>query len=377
MNALLSSFCFTSESTDGRAYTESWQRMPPASIRSFGESFSVDYSVFFLCDQFFIDEATIQKVQASPELAKHKTLFDALSDAGRLRVVDYRSEVAPYEAFIREAANRDVSNIRAWRDALLELVEIWKRYEQLAWAIESDRAGDEPQGPRERQEDMWNTDTYRGALRLVLSGMVPGIGDWKVRHNLEQWNKGIPEEYKNYTRSVVSPYFHHVAATMCLSDVLGAAIYDWADIAPLYRRKVEQACLPSQLRLQDGGTSCRKLIDLMFPDFEPQSAKHLAAALNDRRIESLRSLVDQAVRGAVEFDFEFATRTLREVLRAEEVRDSYRSIVGWLSMPLSFVPWIGNVTEKGTQMIAERFINRRAQKGYEWFYLLREIHGSV
>ena len=110
-----------------------------------------------------------------------------------------------------------------------------------------------------------------------------------------------------------------------------------------------------------------------MPSSFPVDPKTLARAFDDRRIDDLREMVQQAVRGKVEFNCEFAIRTLQEVLRVEGVAAVRRKFTGWSTLPLGLIPVIGT----GVQKVAEETINTlwsdRPQKEFAWYYLISDL----
>jgi hypothetical protein len=344
MKAVLSSFCFETAKTDA-VKTNDWSYcMPPVCFRSIGASFRPDYSIFFLCDAFYVDELTIERVAANPMFLEHRLLFKALRDTGRLHVVDYRNIVATHEDLIDVSFQNDLADLSRWRDSFMELVDLWERFVELAASTDPKRL---------RHYDLGGEADLNEVLESVRFEMVRGMLDWKVRENLRNWKKALPEEYRKYTREVVAPYLRHVSATLCLADCLDAVVHDWSDIGPLYRQKLSESTRVVNLQDQDRQDKCRQLIQIMFPDFVPKSPKSLAKSLDDSRVEKLRKLVDGAVLAGRDFDHEFAAATLREVLAREQLVGKYRNLVGWLTMPLSIIPWIGSVVEKSAQITIE------------------------
>lgn len=363
MDAILSSFCFDTRKTDTYQY-DGWSHcMPPVCFRSVGASFLPEYSIFFLCDSFYVDERTISKVNEKPAFAQHKLLFSALKDTGRLKVIDYRSVIDPYESIIEAGVNRDLRDLSNWRDAFMELVALWNGLARLA-----SENRDFPEHHRMGEEE-----TLAELLESVRFEMVAGMLNRKVRDNLTNWKKALPSEYREYTRRVLAPYLKHVAATLCLSDSLNAVVHDWSDIAPLYKKKLTDSMRIRDSVARDSQAKCEQLIKLMFPQFEPRSAKTLAKALDDPRVQSLRELIDQAVTDQTDFDSDFANRTLLDVLQQERLIDRYHNIVGWLTTPLSLIPWVGTIAEKGVQIGLDTLVKSKLRQRNQWFFWLSEI----
>jgi hypothetical protein len=365
MKAVLSSFCFNTVKTDAVRTADWAYSMPPVCFRSIGASFRPDYSIFFLCDAFYIDEVTISRVSVDPMFKEHKALFDALKDTGRLKIIDYRQVVAPHDELIESSFRADLADLSRWRDSFMQLVDLWEDF--TVRARQSNHFG-------HAHVRFGEEATLQEMLSSVSFEMVRGMLDRKVRENLRNWKKALPEEYRQYTRDIVAPYLKHVSSTLCLADSLEAVLHDWSDIGPLYRQKLTESARPGGLRDQDRQDSCRQLIQIMFPDFVPRTSKSLAKALDDSRVEGLRRLVDDAVLQRREFDSDFAAATIRDVLAKEQLIGKYRNLVGWLTMPLSLIPWAGSAVEKGAQIATERLLKNHLQRQNGWFMWLSDVN---
>jgi len=365
MDAVLASFCFDTQKTAAAEDTR-YYGMPPVCFRSIGASFVPDYSIFFLCDSFYVDDWTIERVEKSPAFREHHLLFTALRSLGRLQVVDYRKIVQPYNHYVDASVKHDLDNLGQWSEPFERLVDLWIQLERLAEKRNNLHLRFFGEGEATNTEDM---------LAMVRGGMIPGVLDSRIRDNLRNWKKGIPHEYREYTRKILSPYLRHISATLCLSDTLNGVLHDWSDIAPLYQKKLTDSVRVQDALQFDKQGKCRQLIQIMFPEgFRPKSASSLAKALEDRRIESLRRLVDHAVRDHLDFDAEFANQTLRDVLSGEEKIEKARNVIGWLVTPVSMIPWVGHVAEKGVEKVIEKSVKARFRRENEWFFFLSEIN---
>ena len=366
MEAILTSFCF---STSRKEYQKQYfYRMPPVCFRSSGHEFVPDYSVFFLCDAFYLDEPAVERIRGNHYFKQHSILIEALEETGRLKLKNFEEVITPYRDIIESSVNYDLRDITLWREPFENVVNLWNEFYEVASAHVGFRDFED-----DEDEAAWESSSVEEhILESLAGGMLEGL-DWRLVENLRNWRKRLPREYREFTRSVVGVYLEHVAANLCLSDVLGAVIHDWSDIGPLYERKLSYSIKVNEhdaIKQQD---EIRKLFEIMFPKFEPRSVRHLVKALGDRRIESLRTLVKEAVAGKTSFDQDFANRTLKEVFKSERKIGKAKNIIGWATKPLSFVPWVGNVLETGTQEIANRFMEKRERQNHEWVYLLSDV----
>jgi hypothetical protein len=373
MDAVLASFCFDGWKLDTHPYNDlGWcQSMPPVSFRTLGASFVPDYSIFFLCDTFYVDEATIDKVARDDLFAEHDLLFKALRATGRLRVVDYAQIVQPYKSLITSSIKHDLAHLEEWCKPFLELTRIWNSFKFTA-EVELDFQKHKNK-PELNHFHSNNVTSRLEILKVLDEGMVSGVLDGKIANNLVCWKKHLTDRQREYTREILTPYLGHVAASLCLSDCLSASLHDWSDIVPLYQKKLTDSVRIHNQAHFAREAKCRELVEIMIPAFRPRTALSLAKALDDKRVESLRRLVDDAVTHNIDFDVSFANSVLRDVLRQEERLGDVRKIVGWMTTPISMIPWIGHLTEKSVEYLADKLLEAKFRKQNAWFLWLTEI----
>jgi hypothetical protein len=170
----------------------------------------------------------------------------------------------------------------------------------------------------------------------------------------------------------LTEYLSQVNANILLSQIFETGFHDWYDYKPFYHEKflsVAKESSPGEKEIEN----IKKLFEISFPEFSFWEPDNVLKALNDKRIQELRQLVDSACKGEVEFDREFANRTLLEVFKIETGMTKFRNIVSYLTMPLGFIPTIGTPIQKGTEEIITKSIEPKMKKGFQWFYMISEL----
>lgn len=378
MDAILSSFCFTKDSlAESNSY---FHRLPPVCFKTWNR-FVPDYSILFLCEKFYLDGPALERIEREPLFAKHLELVNALRDCGRLEVRDFRAEVAPFASTIRSHVDSRLAHLPDWSESFSQVIQKWDRfYEQVVanyssiWTEEEAKRHkdvDYDDGLLLDAEEKWPEE--RKILASMEGGMYEGLEPGLIE-TLTRWDEEIPEYYRDRAVGVISSYVEHVAASLCLSDVLNATIHDWEDIGPIYEAVVTDTLRISARKQLSQQQQVNALINVMFPDFEPRNATALAKALDDKRVGALRSLVDASLRGEVVFNVEFANGVLRKVLEAGKKSEKARRVTGWLTKPLGFIPYAGFFAESAANSVVERLIKKKAQQEHSWFYLLSEIN---
>ena len=129
-------------------------------------------------------------------------------------------------------------------------------------------------------------------------------------------------------------------SNLILANVLGVGFHDWLDFTPFYDRKF-LAIGKSEREVEAERQQIEKLFTIPFPDLAIRDTASLLKAVNDKRVDELRCLIRDAVDGKVDFDEAFAKSVLSGVLRCERKAKRWRNILGYSTMPVGFIPWIG------------------------------------
>lgn len=356
-------------------------RMPPLMLEERG-TFRLDYAGLFMFDRVIVDEKTYQQA-IDPKLeeyeeegltkdaikmlrqsvAEYSKFFQALESSGHLVTKDFDGIFSQAEEVWEQATDYDMGNITEWAKPLELSLEKWSKVEQHVI---------------DGIEKFWGHPER--AMELLFVPYRPhALSTYDHADNildtLKNWKRQQSEESRDYTREIVRDYLSYVNFNLILSFECEAAFLDWEDMQPFYDKKFTLAGrrkYPEAQKIQQS----RKLFELLFPHFAPKNPKSLVRAIEDKRIEELRLLIQQSLEGSVEFDSNFAIRTLKEVLKLEHKAILRRRICGWATMPLGFIPVVGSGVEKaGQELLNVLWANRPLHK-YRWFYLINELDES-
>jgi hypothetical protein len=354
--------------------------MPPVSFETSMNEFVPEYSSLFLCDSFYVDAASVERISDNPFFEKHRMVLDALRMSGRLKIEDFAAVVSPYEKVINVSVKHDMQNLDEWVGPFSELVSVWERYTKQ---VKRYREMKDSDFPLYRFDDFeWfglgppmSRPPEKVMLDWLMTGMYSGLDSYWISE-MKCWKELSQDELPRVT-DLVYNYLQHVSANLCLCDTLDAIIHDWEDIEPLYRMK-----LSTSVRVQDQENlekqeQAHQLFTLMFPKFQPMNAEQLAEKLSDKRINALRQLIDEAVAGNVIFDKKFAQETFAEVFKIDKNIKQAKIITGWVTKPLSFVPWVGFLLPDLVNTMADKLVTQRMRRKKAWFYLLSDMQNQL
>ena len=124
---------------------------------------------------------------------------------------------------------------------------------------------------------------------------------------------------------------------------------------------------------QRGRKQVERLFTVAFPELAIQDTSALLKVINDKRIQDLRQLIDDAVVGKVQFDEHFAKSVLAEVLQGERKITRFRNVLGYLTLPIGFIPGVGTPVQKLVEEAVGMPVAKKVKQKHSWFYMLSEI----
>jgi hypothetical protein len=151
--------------------------------------------------------------------------------------------------------------------------------------------------------------------------------------------------------------------------------HDWLDFTPFYTTKFLSVGKRED-ETQRGRKEVERLFTVAFPDLAIRDTRALLKVLNDKRIQDLRQLISDAVVGKVQFDDHFAKSVLAEVLRSERKITRFRNILGYLTLPIGFIPAFGTPAQKLIEEAVGAPVAKKMKQKHRWFYMLSEIAES-
>jgi hypothetical protein len=376
MDLMLTSFGLSQLSLD--AGGDAFYRMPPA-VTDKKEGFRMDAAPLLFSERLIVDRETFERLMEAPSPGYENvaTVLRALADEGFVRLEDFHEVVVGNLELLDEMLGRDLGEFSSWIRVHSESVRLWKRV--VPWL---------PAAYRRNREVHGLSLPTRAPLRILFSEEHSAYPiEWDVTRGLPRPQGARARAVDTVLRHVkgddpVSPdlfvsvagHLAYVNANIVLSRAFGSAFHDWEDFGPFYRDKflrVGQRGAPGDEQID----AVKQLFGLSFPEFSRWTPKNLVKALKDKRIEDLRRLVEGAAAGEVQFDREFAVRTLEEVLKVERKVDRFKTVLSYVTIPLGLVPG-GTVVQKVAEEVVGRAYASKARSEYRWFYLISELGGS-
>ena len=359
MDLLLTSFGIHTQE-DEASKRSVFHRMPPTTLAIRGTYLAPDYMSLLLCDRIIIDSESYSRLTTKRHWSYNalSSLIQALYAEGFVRIEDYSQRLEAYRATIEQRVEQDLEDLDAWRPALRSSGERWSTFIHL---IKSDL--------RSLYELI---DRVQFKFEHGIGGTAP-MHNYSVRQYLHAASVAMTEmsaaEGDDWTeRQILRSYLTYVETNLVLSEVLGAAFYDWSDYQPFYSRKLDE-----RGRLHaDRVHKTQQLFEVAFPELVIDSPRRLLRILQDKRIEQLRALVANAVTGKITFDRDFAVRILFEVLSGERAVGRFRSISSYALLPVGFIPVAGTPLQKAAEELAAMPYRSK----HAWFYLLTEAKAA-
>jgi hypothetical protein len=379
MKIMLTSFGVEHSLSSEAGQESMFHRMPPVSFGRISEAFMPDYELLLLCDRVIMDEASFDRLIRGSVAAYSRVAetFQALKSEGRIELKGFSSTLRPHTGLLGRMVDHDLKSLDQWVVPLRESLTLWRHFSKMSMEI-----------MWEYSEQWTHQRSYRDVHSLTREFQEPPIHEVggmlhseKVRASyismlvneaLESSKKRKLKEFRGALRDVLRAYLSYVDANLILSHQIDCGFHDWLDFTPFYAAKflsVGHAKDP----VREGRAQLEKLFTVPFPDLAISNASTLMKALNDKRLEDLRLLVAEAVAGNVEFDDEFAKSVLREVFHGSERAKKWRNVVGYATLPIGFIPWVGTAIQKAVEEGVGIPIERKFKQKHRWFYMLSDI----
>lgn len=387
MRIMLTSFGIEDAGIADAGRESVFHRMPPVSFRKVNEAFMPDYELLILCDQIVMDEASFQQLIESPARAYSgvSETFKALKEEGRIQLVDFPAILKSKGDLLGRMLKNDIGVLDRWVVPLRESLDLWRNFAQMSmqiWRDDAHRASpDSVLGTGRAAMYMHETLHRQAVLNLQMHSLMHNARNatanisMMVEIALDSSEKRKRKEYRSVLRGVVEAYLSYVNANLVLADALDIGFHDWLDFTPFYSTKFLFVGKQEE-ETQEERKQVERLFTVAFPELAIQDTRSLLKALNDKRIEDLRQLVSDAVDGKVTFDEHFAKAILSEVLRGEIKLGRFRNVLGYLTMPIGLVPWVGTPAEKLIEETVGSAVSKKIRKEHRWFYMLSEIAES-
>jgi hypothetical protein len=323
--------------------------LPPMDMRSRKRGLTLEYSLLLLCDQLLIDASSLDRLQRHPDPALRQVArtIDLLTSEGLLDVVDYEAILDDNHLLLEKMTDNDLRSPDQWLDTLAKSGRIWSEFAGIV-------------GPTIGLD----LGATRAATTVDQAALPFFTKQLKQLIRADEGGRGI--------RDTLRYYLTYVNANLMLSNEMQAGLHDWADFTPFYRQKFLAVGHDSPPGSAEAEAS-RRLFSIAFPEFAIESPEQLVKLLKDRRIGELRNLISEASTGAVVFDEAFARSILHEVFGIERKLAKERRLVGYLTLPVSFIPFVGTFAQLLVQEAADALLERRLTKPYRWFYLLSDL----
>jgi hypothetical protein len=370
-------------------YPSIFNRFPPLDIRASAKGLSPDYSLLVLCDNCILDNVSFELLMSRPGPLFKSTarMAKLLHDEGYLELADYSSIVNDHSELLDQMTRHDLESAVPWFKALKSSAVAWQHFARRAsWPSNVDWEFKPTRNPEPLLKNYSQTETWEVASRRKS----PKSKSWSIKgskiaftHTMllrEAYERGevilAPHSLRHETLdasllNVLTSYLNYVNANLILSRKLEAGIYDWTDFLPFYQRKFLSVGYHDTPVFKIAETS-HQLFDIAFPEFSIGDPDHLLRLLKHRRVAELRTLITEASEGRVTFDNEFAKSVYREVFEIDEERIRRQRLIGYLTLPIGFIPLIGNFAQPAVQELLGTLTEKQLIKPYRWFYMVRD-----
>ncbi|MBI5252419.1 MAG: hypothetical protein HY912_23235 [Desulfomonile tiedjei] len=386
MEAMLTSFGIDQAIAKPVEAPSMFHFMPPVSFRQWNQYFMPDFNVLLLCDTVMMDESSFSRLveRPAPAYATVSQAFRDLRADGRIQFVDFQQILRNNKALHQRMMENDIRILDQWVSPLRDSLTIWRNFSRQTIELVANAYQGDTGLPSLHSSAKLRPRHWQNVEAVIMDKLGTFIHDEHVaaqhigaliEEALLSSAKRRKKEYRSALREVLTDYLSYVNANLIIADELQVSFHDWQDFLPFYNLKFLSVGHDG-IDIEKKRSQLEKFFTVAFPDLALRSPYALLTALNDKRIEELRRLIDEAAAGKVTFDQEFAKSVLAEVFRSERRTQKWRKVVGYATMPIGFVPWIGTPAQKLMEEAIGTPIERKLKKKHRWLYMLSDIAES-
>jgi hypothetical protein len=378
MKLILTSFGLSHLTRESHQERNVFYRMPPVSMSHISEKFMPDYSTLLLTDKIIIDNETYNRLISDyhPVYKDVSLMIRNLYDEGFVQIEDFNEVVKSEEPFLEQMLERDLKEVELWVNPLKESMKNWETFinkfnDDLRNEIFKDNIEYHTEDHLRYHHYSFTHEMHYAMhyKRNQLSEM------YYLVESLNSSTKRKKSEYRDVLKKHLIDYLSYINTNLLLSYKFDAGFHDWQDFHPFYREKfirIGRDSSPAEKEIQN----INKLFEISFPEFSNWRPKSVIKALKDKRITELRTLVDSACNGEIEFDTKFANSILTEVFKIESNISKIRNIVSYITLPLGFIPVVGTPIQKVIEESILQPIQYKQRKKFRWFYMISELANS-
>lgn len=384
MKLMLTSFGFDIENKQSSNIYSLFSGMPPTSMALRQGMFIPDYTTFLLCEKIIIDKTSYLMMTNEENLERWKMAhpysdkypyhyvvetLKLLFSEGFVEIVDFYEIIAKHRTLLNKMLEHDLQKLEVWVRPFIHSALLWNEFtEKLVFdgRVQSSAQVFNKKNIPEQSYFSEMLDFYgeHTLLHFTLN-TVDNVND--LLHRIKE-KQNIPDNLVQNLKT----YLTYANANIILSLDLGVGFHDWADYEPVYKMKFS----PMQEQEKSIDAS-KKLFTIAFPEFKITDSKTLISLITDRRIVELRSLIEEAAKGKIEFDDKFAASVFKEVYNIERRSSKYRSIASYLTLPIDILPVPGTgLLQKIMEETSGTLLDRRLKEKYQWFYMLSDFTGK-
>ena len=266
--------------------------------------------------------------------------------------MDYGSVLGCNSDLLQRMTDNDLRSIDQWMESLSDSLQIWRTF--MDSVRQGQLAGIDP-------------DEQSYAIHRLNNNLG------SVMYYADEYNeRKFDYRYREHISGALESYLRYVNANLILSNEFEAGLHDWEDYLTLLSTKVfgRGAGRPGTAAQAEAS---HQLFDIAFPELAIRTPEHLLRILQHKRVSELRALIDEAARGSTVFDEQFARSVFREIIGAERKVARERRVLGYLTVPIGFIPLVGNFAPAPAPRSSRNNLERKLTKKYRWFYMLSDV----
>ena len=357
MKILLTSYDFEKKDNINKT---SFDKMVPLYWQETTNSFTLDYALFIFADEIIMDKKSYNQLKNTKTnfYKNSASLLHILFNEGLVKLEDYDKVLNSKKKFLKLMNKKDLTEYNSWVEPFKKSIETWKEFTNRF---------------NKKYDKISNYREYNAALSsLMLEEIDKNYEFAQFISSLYSATNRRKAIYKAIFKNKLENRISYVNSNLILSNHFNATISDWNDYIPFYEEKFIRFG-KDNYPLEKEKQALNKLFNISFPNLSLFDNKKIIKILTDKRLVYLREMIEASLNEGIEFDKEFAIKTLEKVIGVHNKINKLRTLASYCTMPIGYIPLVGTPLQK---LIEEGIVlptKLKLEKELKWYFFINEI----
>jgi hypothetical protein len=341
-------------------------------VHSSPAGWDFDYVPLLLADKLVMDKISVDFIKSSglPAHSRLREAINVMTGEGVLEApIDGAAIIQRHQQELNLCNQAELGSPVAWRPEVRAAIEGWKEPGARL-------AGCNGNAHKESQLipfGIWLLGKRHG-MQFTQSELQ------RIESILSDQKTSFTADEDATLREVVSAYVTVVHQNLLLAREANAAVFDGANLQPLYHQKLLKSCLipgaDLPVQTQRSLDKMRQLFSLAIPSYAPRDVAEFVALHKDSRRAHLRELILEASASDRALDAAFFEKVQQDYVLATRSAERVRNIFWLVTRPLALFPPT-HLALLAVEKAADMAIEHQKLKAHQWHLFLVEQRARI